>query len=395
MAANTTATALRPSTLPVQVHTLFGETLHWLSDNWLRIALAAGIATLIILVLLGVQKAASRLCAHDDPLVGWRTIIGRIASKTRFWFIVNLACRLVDAYAETPATLHATIKFLFTVALTFQAAIWARELALGYIEHRAGGTEHGHGTLSSAMGIIRVLVTFTLFAVALILVLSNLGVNVAGLVAGLGIGGIAIGLAAQGVFADLFAGLSILFDRPFRIGDNIKYGDSSGTVEAIGMKTTRIRSFTGERLIISNKNLLDQEIQNITERDHIRLSFTLGVTYETSPEKLAALPGLLRALGEAENAKVARAGFEAFGASSLDFSLIIDIPGSDWAIAHPTRDRLMVSLMSAFAKEGINLAYPTQTSYTAAPDGTLIMPYPSQEVLALQGAMPAPAPGDK
>lgn len=376
MAANATATGLNPSDLSVQIHNLFGETLLWLSENWLRIALAGGIATLIVLVLLGLQKAAARLCGHDEALVSWRTIIGRMATKTRFWFIVILACRLVDAYAETPETLHATIKFLFTVALTFQAAIWARELALGYIEHRAGGTDHSQSTLASAMGIIRVLVTVTLFAVALILVLSNLGVNVAGLVAGLGIGGIAIGLAAQGVFADLFAGLSILFDRPFRIGDNIKYGNSSGTVEAIGMKTTRIRSFTGERLIISNKKLLDDEIQNITERDHIRLSFTLGVTYETPPEKLAALPALLRSLGEAENAKVARSGFEAFGASSLDFALIIDVPGSDWGIAHPTRDRLLVSIIATFAKEGINLAYPTQTSYTAAPDGTLILPYP-------------------
>jgi len=381
MAAKTGSTAFHPSNVSSQIQALFGETLGWLADNWLRIAIAGAIATFIVLLLVGLQKAASRLCAQDDPLVGWRTIIGRIAVKTRFWFIVILACRLVDAYADTPATLHATIKFLFTVSLTFQAAIWARELALGYIEHRAGGTQHSHSTLSSAMGIIRVLVTFTLFAVALILVLSNLGVNVAGLVAGLGIGGIAIGLAAQGVFADLFAGLSILFDRPFRIGDNIKYGDSSGTVEAIGMKTTRIRSFTGERIIISNKNLLDMEIQNVTERDHIRLSFTLGVTYETPPDKLAKLPGLLRALGEAEHAKVARAGFEAFGASSLDFSLIIDIPGSDWNVAHPTRDRLLVSIMTTFAKEGISLAYPTQTSYTAAPDGTLIMPYPTEQAV--------------
>ncbi len=190
---------------------------------------------------------------------------------------------------------------------------------------------------------------------------------------------IAIGLAAQGIFADLFAGISILFDRPFRIGEVISYGETTGTVEAIGMRTTRLRAFTGEQLIISNKNLLDKEIKNVTGRDHIRLSFTLGVTYETPPAMLAKIPDMLREMGEAENTKVARAGFESFGASSLDFSFIIDVPGADWSVAHPTRDRLLVAIMTTFADHGINLAYPTQTSYTAAPDGTIIMPYPEAQ----------------
>jgi small-conductance mechanosensitive channel len=377
-----------PQTAPAKLHhanvgtqleALFSETITWLSDNSLRILIALSIAALIVAVLLGVQKAAQRLCRDDDALVGWRTIIGRMASKTRFWFLVIVASRLVDGYADTPPLLSKTIGFLFTVGMTFQATLWARELAIGFIEHRAGGKDQAGSTLGSAMGIIRVLVSFGLFAIAFILVLSNLGVNVAGLIAGLGIGGIAIGLAAQGIFADLFAGISILFDRPFRVGEVISYGETMGTVEAIGMRTTRLRAFTGEQVIISNKNLLDKEIKNVTGRDHIRLSFTLGVTYETPPATLAKIPAMLREMGEAENAKVARAGFEAFGASSLDFSFIIDVPGADWSVAHPTRDRLLVTIMTRFAEHGINLAYPTQTSYTAAPDGTIIMPYPEAQ----------------
>ena len=128
------------------------------------------------------------------------------------------------------------------------------------------------------------------FAVALVVVLDNLGVNVTGLVAGLGVGGIAIGLAAQGIFADLFAALAIIFDRPFRRGDSISYDTTSGSVEAIGLKSTRIRGIDGEERVISNKNLLNKEILNNTQRNHRRAKFVIGVTYSTPPEVLLAHP---------------------------------------------------------------------------------------------------------
>jgi small-conductance mechanosensitive channel len=365
-----------PQDLAGQGQALVTETATWLQANSLRIVIALAIGVAIVAVLLAAQKFLQRLCREKEALVGWRTIIGRMAVKTSFWFLVIVAARLVDGYADAPPLLDKTIGFLFTIGLTFQAAVWARELALGFIEHRAGLGDADHvSSLGSAMGIIRFLITFTLFAVALVLVLGNLGVNVAGLIAGLGIGGIAIGLAAQGIFADLFAGLSILFDRPFRVGDNISYGSSSGTVVAIGLKSTRIRAFTGELRVISNKKLTDNEILNVSGRDHIRIAFTLSVTYETRPDTLARIPAILRELGEAEDVKVARASFDDFGASSLDFAFQFDTPGNDWPATHAVRDRIMVRIMERFAAEGIGLAYPTQTTYTAAPDGTLIMPY--------------------
>jgi small-conductance mechanosensitive channel len=223
------------------------------------------------------------------------------------------------------------------------------------------------------------------FAIAAIVLLDNLGVNVTGLVAGLGVGGIAIGLAAQGIFADLFAALAIIFDRPLSKGDAISFEGNSGTIEAIGLKSTRIRTYTGELMIVANKNLLDKEILNVTGRDHIRLPFTIGVAYETPPETLARIPAILQELVEAEGAKPSRAGFEAFGPSSLDFSLLVDVPGNDWSIAHPLRDRLLVAIMQRFAQEGITIPYPSQTTFTAAPDGKLIMPYPPAERAAPAG----------
>ncbi len=365
-----------PIDLAGQGRVLVAETTGWLADNSLRILIAVGMATLIVVLLLGAKDLVRRLCREDEGPVGWRTIFARVAAKTSFWFLLLVAARLVDGYAEAPPLLDKTIGFLFTIGCTFQAAIWARELVLGFVEHRAGISDHDHSSLGSAMGIIRILVTFSLFAVALIVVLGNLGVNVTGLVAGLGIGGIAIGLAAQGIFADLFAALAILFDRPFHLGDMISYGDSMGTVEGIGLKSTRIRAVTGELRVISNKNLLDKEILNVSGRDHIRIGFTLSVAYETAPETLARIPDMLKEMVEAEGAKTARAGFETFGSSALCYALQFDVPGHDWPKAHATRDRLVITIIQRFAKEGIAFAYPTQTTLTAAPGGRLIMPYP-------------------
>jgi small-conductance mechanosensitive channel len=303
-------------------------------------------------------------------------ILGHAIARTNLFFIVTLAAQLVSGYAGAPGEVARTISFLFTIASTFQAAIWARELILGAIEHRTQSEHYSGEALLSAMGLIRLLVTAVLFAVALVVVLDNLGVNVTGLVAGLGVGGIAIGLAAQGIFGDLFAALAIIFDRPFRRGDKIAYDNTTGIIEAIGLKSTRIRAFTGELRIISNRNLLDKEIQNQTVRHHVRLSLTIGVAYETPPETLARVPQMLTEIVEGEGSKVARASFESFGASSLDFVLQFDVPGDDWPTAHATRNRVLVTLMKRFAAEGISIPYPTQTTYTAAPDGTLVMPYP-------------------
>ncbi|MBI0474042.1 mechanosensitive ion channel family protein [Sphingomonas sp. MA1305] len=358
-----------------QTGNLVRESQWWLQQHWLQILIAFAAGTVIVLALHGLRRLGDRLCQHDQRLRGWGHVLGRTIARTNNFFIVMLAAKLVAGYAGAPEGVATTINFLWTVASVFQAAIWARELILGAIEHRTSAENYSGEALLSALGLIRLLITVALFAVALVVVLDNLGVNVTGLVAGLGVGGIAIGLAAQGIFADLFAALAIIFDRPFRRGDTISYGSSSGTIESIGLKSTRIRAFTGELRIISNRQLLDKEILNTAVRDHIRLSFTIGVTYETAPEKLEQVPAILREIVEGEGGKVARSGFETFGASSLDYALQFDIPGNDWATAHPMRDRIMVAIIRRFAAEGIGIAYPTQTTYTAAPDGKLVMPY--------------------
>lgn len=370
-------TTKAPTHFQRQLATLIGDTPEWISEHWLSILIATGIAIGIVLILHTLRSWGMRLCRNSDGNGGanWYTILGRTVARTGNFFIVMTAIRLVVNYAQTPSLLDKTVTFLFTIAVAFQAAIWIREIIFGLIEHRTRG-DNASESLASAVGIIRLLISIALFAIALVMVLGNVGVNVTGLVAGLGVGGIAIGLAAQGIVGDLIAALSILFDRPFRVGDNIKFGATSGTVEGIGLKSTRIRAFEGEMHIISNRQLLDKELQNLTDRTKIRLPFTIGVAYETPPEKLERLPEIFKEIVEANGATAVRNGFSGFGASSIDYELIAELHTGSWDVGHPTRDRILVGIVRKLAEEGISIPYPTQTTYTAAPDGRIIMPYP-------------------
>jgi small-conductance mechanosensitive channel len=364
---------------------LVSETSAWISGNILDILIATAIGLVIALILYGLRSLGCRLIERAEGTdIHWRIIFARALARTSIFFIVLVSAELVAEWADTPPLLLRTINFFFVIAAAFQAAIWAREIILGFIQHRVGDASE-HSTLGSAIGIIRLLVTIALFAIALIVILDNLGVNVTGLVAGLGIGGIAIGLAAQGIFSDLFAALSIIFDRPFRKGDGIKFGTISGSVEQIGLKTTRIRSLDGEEVVISNAKLLDQEVHNYTNLEHRRLILTLGVVYQTPIETLEMIPGMIRAIVEAHpQAELVRCAMSGFGASSLDFELQFDVHSIDYEYVFATRGAICLEILKAFNAAGIEFAYPTQTTFTAAPDGTMVMPYPHVKMIATE-----------
>jgi small-conductance mechanosensitive channel len=362
--------------LDIQTGQLWAEMTAWLSSHSLQIILGIAAGAVIVLVLLGVKILGVKICGTDPGHVHWRTVLGRVLAGSRLWFMIALAARLVAGYAGAPPSVANTIEVLFVIASTLQVALWAREVVLGVVEHRAGGLEESSG-LGSALGIIRLLVTIAIFAIALVVVLDNLGVNVTGLIAGLGIGGIAIGLAAQGIFADLFAALAILFDRPFRRGDSIRWDTTSGTVEQIGLKSTRVRAITGEEVVISNKNLLDKELHNMARLNRRRIVQAIGLVYQTPPEVCTRLPEICKEVVEScDKCSFVRCGLSGYGASSLDFSLEFDVKSEVWQKVFDARSQVLVALLKRFNEEGIEFANPAQTTYTAAPDGTLIMPYP-------------------
>ncbi len=378
---NTTAAAKTPLIAPIEVQaqfeTFFASSTIWIQSNWMKILIAFAAGAVIVIALHAARRLGRRLCDREGARFGWGSVVGRAIVRTNNFFIVMLAVKLVVGYAGAPQEVSTTVNFLWTVASVFQAAIWAREIILGSIEHRTASEHYSGEALLSAMGLIRLLVTLVLFAVALVVVLDNLGVNVTGLVAGLGVGGIAIGLAAQGIFADLFAALAIIFDRPFRRGDNISYDSTSGSVEGIGLKSTRIRGIDGEERIISNKNLLNKEILNNSQRNHRRAKFVIGVTYFTPADVCARIPDMLKEIVEANGKIFIRAGFTGFGASSLDFEVQFDSTGPDYASFYTGRTAVGLAILQRLNDERIEIAFPTQVNLTAAPDGSSIMPYPA------------------
>lgn len=350
--------------------------LDWLLMNLDALAAGAAVAVGLIGLMLLLRALGQRIVAGDPDCLSWRGVVGRILAKTSVLFMIAAAVEIVVTYAQPPARIERLFDIAFIIAFALQGAVWGRELILGIIGQRAG--HHPDTTLGNAISLIRVLVSVALFAIAFIVILDNLGVNVTALVAGLGVGGIAIGLAAQGIFSDLFAALAILFDRPFRRGDTIRFDQTTGTVERIGLKTTRLRSLTGEQVIMANTKLLEREIRNLAAGDDRRETLRFGVTYQTPPDKLGKIESIARAAVQAQpGCELVRCVMVAFGPFSLDHELLFVHEGLDVEALFHKRAALMTDLLRRFAEDGIAFAYPTQTTFTAAPDGTLVMPYAS------------------
>ncbi|QAY76531.1 mechanosensitive ion channel family protein [Sphingosinicella sp. BN140058] len=384
MSNNSISVADAAQNLSEKTGAIATEAQGWIANNGLNILIASAVGVVIALALLGIRALGCRMVGRVTPGTDprWPILFARVIAKTSLFFIILVSAQLVAEHAETPPAILQAINFLFVIAATLQAAIWARELILGYIQHRAGADD-GHGTLSSAMGIVRLLVTVALFAVAIVVILDNLGVNVTGLIAGLGIGGIAIGLAAQGIFSDLFAALSIIFDRPFRRGDMITFGTFTGRVEKIGLKSTRIRALNGELVVVSNTNLLNMQLQNFAPLQQRRALMTFGTTYQIAPDLIPQLGEELKAIVEKQpNATFDRCHAFQFGASSIDFELVFHVEGTEFTAFADVRQAVMVEMMRRFAELGVEFAYPTQVTFTAAPDGRMVMPYPHVKMLA-------------
>jgi small-conductance mechanosensitive channel len=364
-----TAAATQPAShhadLAAQARDIFSAAPAWIAAIWLQIAVAVGVGTAIFLLLHLLRGWGMRLCKRGEGVASWYSIIGRALARTSQFFMIMTAARLVVGYAEAPPMIHNTIAFLFTVAAAFQAALWARELVFGVVEHRTRDESYRGQGLASALGIIRLLVTMMVFAIAIVVVLSNLGVNVTGLLAGLGVGGIAIGLAAQGVFADLFAALAIIFDKPFRLGDSISYdkGSGSGTIEAIGLKSTRVRGPAGEERIIANRKLLDFEILNTTRRVRNRFKFDFHLGYATPPELVERLPTLLKEVVEHEGYTLVHGGVNGFSDTGLSYDVEFESAEADFPAE--ARDRVAAAVLACFRDNDISFAYPTMVNLVA------------------------------
>jgi small-conductance mechanosensitive channel len=317
--------------------------------------LVAGIAgTLFYLILRAVRRwVRGRAAAHPDATGVGATIL-RTVARTRHFFLIMISARLVVGYANAPQLIDQTVRFLFILAFALQVAIWAKEVVMTLVRQRA--TDGQSETLSNALSLINVLVSIALFAIAAIVVLDNLGVNVTGLIAGLGIGGIAIGLAAKGIFEDLFAALAIIFDRPFRKGESIRFDQTSATVERIGLKSTRLRALTGEEVIVSNTQLLSKQISNFARVRRRRMSLPLSIHYSTPVDRIQQLQEIVAEVVAAQDCKLIRCGITGFGAGGIEVDIQFDVESEDFAKVFAARHAVAVTLLERLAAAGIPIA---------------------------------------
>ncbi len=301
-------------------------------------------------------------------------------SRTRAGEIYNLAKELVEKthysvllvlsiYAASfslalPRNAELIVKTAAMMTFLVQAGIWGNHAITFWLENYKKKKLREDAVSVTMVTALAFFVRVIVWAVMVLIALDHFGVNITALVAGLGVGGVAVALAVQNILKDVFASLSIVLDKPFVIGDFIVVDNYMGTVEDIGLKTTRIRSLTGEQLVFPNSNLLESRIKNFRDQRERRVVFSIGIVYETSLEQIRAIPGMIRGIIESqENTRFDRSHFNAFGDSALGFETVYWITVSDYNIFMDTQQRIYLEILDRFEKEGIQFAYPTRTLF--------------------------------
>jgi small-conductance mechanosensitive channel len=342
----------RPAKTPLMGVDMFSA---WFEANREGLVVGLAAAAALVAIMLVLRSYGERTIRRDELAMSWRAVIGRVFARTSLAFMVLAAADVVSTYADLPHRIARLIDILFVIAFALQGAIWGRELILGLIGRRVT-EDSSSSALGNAMAIIRVLVSVALFAIAGILILDNLGVNVTALVAGLGIGGIAIGLAAQGIFSDLFAALSILFDKPFKKGDTIRYDQSTGTVERIGLKTTRLRSVTGEQLIMANTKLLEREIHNLAQAKARRFTLYIAVAGDASAASIRAVgKAAAAAVADRKGCKLVRCALAGAGGGALTYDLVYDDTTRDNEMMAANRSAILSALIERLGENKLHL----------------------------------------
>lgn len=313
-----------------------------------------------------------------------RNRLGRLADKTgllalvvarqvvdasRGWFLLALAFFLATLVLDFEAGVEQGLSRTMIVVFLLQAGIWVVQSIRAIITAKREEELHANRDAVAAMDILSFVARVAVWAFVLLLILDNLGVNITALVAGLGVGGIAVALAAQNILSDLFASLSIVLDKPFVVGDFLMIDSFLGSVERVGIKTTRLRSLSGEQLVFANNDLLGSRVRNFGRMIERRVVFSLGVTYQTSAEQLREIPDLIRQAIEAnDDVRFDRAHFQKYGDFALIFEVVYYVLSPDYNQYMDIQQAVNLSIFEDFEKNGIEFAYPTQTVFVNRTD---------------------------
>jgi small-conductance mechanosensitive channel len=332
-------------------------------QNWL---IFIGILIVVLTALKIIQRIVisrlSKLATAMDNQIS--DLLVSMLKQTKF-LILLVASTYVASSAITLKPAIATLwQKAVILILIIQGGLWAGaciSFALDRTLQKRMDKDASGATTITFLGFVA---RFILWAVVLLLVLDNLGVNITGLIAGLGIGGIAVALAVQNILGDLLAALSIMLDKPFVIGDRIVVDKLTGTIEHIGLKTTRVRSIDGEELIFSNNDLLKSRIHNFKRMQERRIVFSFGVVYQTPLAKLTKINDIVREIIESqENVRFDRVHFKEYGDSALNYEVVYFVGDENYKVYMDVQQAVNLEIFRRFQEEGIDFAYPTRTVY--------------------------------
>ncbi len=323
------------------------------------IALLAFLITFTLLPLSRtyIRTLRKRYAATTHPMA--LEIVSLFADRTRVWFLWALALWIAETLLVVPQRVDRVFDHAMLVLTALQVGMWAHA-AVGYLLHHRRGVSQDVD-LTGSLAIVNFVAGVAIWTLVLLLALDNLGVNITALVAGLGIGGIAVALAVQAVLGDLLASLSIALDKPFIVGDVLSIGGATGRVEKIGISSTRLRSIDGEQIIVSNADLLKSRIHNYGRMFERRVLFKFGVAYDTPRAKLAKIPALVEeAVREHDKTRFERSHFVAFGDYALQFETVYFVLDADYQRHADIQQAINLDLHEQFERLGVQFALSTE-----------------------------------
>ena len=335
----------------------------WLIAGIVFVVIGASLLIVRTLLARRLGKIAERTATSaDDAVVD-------LLRRTRYFFVLTAAVAGATLFLELPKRALDVGRVLGTIALILQIAIWGNGLITFWFKHYAEQKAESDISSRTTIAAFSFVARGILWIMLALVALNRLGYDVTALITGLGVGGIALALAVQNILGDLFGALAIVVDKPFVVGDTISVDTLTGTVEHIGLKTTRRRSVNGEQLIFSNADLLKSRIRNFKRMQERRVLFLIGVTYDTPPDVIARIPTMIREAIEAQSpVRFDRSHFSAYGDSALTFETVYFVLTADFLTYMNIHQAVNLTLLRQFAAEGIQFAYPTRTVVLQHPD---------------------------
>ena len=334
------------------------------SPPWIGWLIGLAAAALVFMLLLALRRSvrARYQKLHDTPRVEVAEVPFRVLSRTSWPFLVAVSAYVGSLWLQLAPSSQRWLDGALTVLLFWQAGLWLSAAFQAWLEHkRRHSLAHDRAKVGS-ITIIGMVVRGLIWVLVTLLALDNLGIDITALVAGLGIGGVAVALAVQNILGDLFASLAIALDQPFVVGDALQVGEVTGTVEAIGIKSTRLRSLSGEQVIVSNADLLGSRVRNYGRMAERRVDFVVRLPFDSPADELERLPARLRRIIEAQpRVRFDRCHLSGFGAHSLDFECVYYKLSPDYNEHMDTRQAINLAILRDLESRGLRFALPTQT----------------------------------